>query len=100
MPQIPRPSGRSSLTDRLIRFVTCVAGPAVARTLDGGRTWTVFHNTYRILQMTFGDRTHGYALDVTGINNVNGILSTSDGGATWQRVTVPVVPDLRLTSAA
>jgi photosystem II stability/assembly factor-like uncharacterized protein len=76
------------------------AGPAVARTTDGGRAWTVFHDSYRILQMTFGDTTHGYALDVTGMNNVNGILSTTDGGATWHRVTVPVVPDLRLSPAA
>ncbi len=69
------------------------AGPAVARTSDGGRTWTVVHNTPRILQMTFGDASHGFALDVSGLYNVNGILSTSDAGATWQRVTVPVVPD-------
>ena len=66
------------------------ASPAVARTSDGGRTWTVFRNTPRILQMTFADATRGYALDVTGIYNVNGILITSDGASTWRRVTVPV----------
>jgi len=66
------------------------AGPAVARTVDGGISWTVTHQTWRILQMTFRDATHGFALDVMGVNNVNGILSTSDGGATWQRVNVPV----------
>jgi len=27
---------------------------------------------------------------VTGDQNVNGILSTSDAGATWHRVNVPV----------
>ena len=66
------------------------AGPAVARTVDGGISWTVTHQTRRILQMTFRDATHGFALDVTGEYNVNGILSTSDGGATWQRVNVPL----------
>jgi photosystem II stability/assembly factor-like uncharacterized protein len=45
--------------------------------------------------MTFGDATHGYALDVTGIFNDNGILRTTDGGATWQRVLLPVFPDTR-----
>jgi len=65
-------------------------GPAVARSTDGGISWTVTHQTWRILQMTFRDATHGFALDVTGDHNVNGILSTSDGGATWQRVNVPV----------
>jgi photosystem II stability/assembly factor-like uncharacterized protein len=68
------------------------AGPAVARTSDGGLTWTVAKNTPRILQMTFADASGGYALDVTGTFNVNGILSTSDGGTTWQRVTVPIFP--------
>jgi photosystem II stability/assembly factor-like uncharacterized protein len=68
------------------------ATPAVARTSDGGLTWKVAKNTPRILQMTFADAAHGYAEDVTGIYDVNGILSTSDGGATWQRVTVPVFP--------
>jgi len=65
-------------------------GPAVARTADGGISWTVTHSSWRILQMTFRDATHGYALDVTGDQDVNGILSTSDAGATWQRVNVPV----------
>jgi photosystem II stability/assembly factor-like uncharacterized protein len=65
-------------------------GPSVARTVDGGISWTVTHQTWRILQMTFRDATHGFALDVTGDQNVNGILSTSDGGATWQRVNLPV----------
>ena len=40
--------------------------------------------------MTFGDSTHGYALDVSGTTNVNGILSTWDSGTTWQRVDIPV----------
>jgi len=66
------------------------ASPAVARTSDGGLTWTVAKNTPRILQMAFADAAHGYAEDVTGPSNTNGILVTADGGATWQRVTVPV----------
>jgi len=68
------------------------ASPAVAQTSDAGLHWTVVRNTPRILQMAFGDGTHGFALDVSGATNVNGILSTSDGGATWQRVDVPVLP--------
>lgn len=66
------------------------ARPAVARTSDGGLTWTVTQMPWRILQMTFRDATHGYGLDVTGDQDVNGILSTSDAGVTWQRVNVPV----------
>jgi photosystem II stability/assembly factor-like uncharacterized protein len=66
------------------------ARPAVARTSDGGLSWTVAENTPRILEMTFGDAVHGYALDVSGQTNVNGILSTSDSGATWQRVDIPL----------
>jgi len=67
------------------------AGPAVAWTSDGGLNWSVETlHTPRILQMTFRDATHGFALDVTGANNVNGILSTSDSGMTWQRVNVPI----------
>jgi photosystem II stability/assembly factor-like uncharacterized protein len=62
------------------------AAPAIARTSDGGVTWTVARNTPRILVMTFADPTHGYALDVSGPNNTNGIVRTSDAGATWQRV--------------
>lgn len=68
------------------------AAPAVARSTDGGLTWTVTRHAPRILEMTFADDTRGYALDVTGMYNVNGILSTSDGGTTWQRVTVPIFP--------
>ena len=66
------------------------SGPAVARTVDGGISWTVTHQTWRILQMAFRDATHGFALDVSDAQNVNGILSTLDGGASWQRVNVPV----------
>ena len=67
------------------------AGPAVAWTSDGGLSWSVETlHTPHILQMTFRDATHGFALDVTGAYNVNGILSTSDSGMTWQRVNVPV----------
>jgi photosystem II stability/assembly factor-like uncharacterized protein len=68
------------------------ASPAVARSSDGALTWTVAKHAPRILQMTFADATHGYALDVTGTYDVNGILSTSDGGTTWERVTVPIFP--------
>jgi hypothetical protein len=37
-------------------------------------------------QATFADPVHGYALDVSGQNNTNGIVRTADGGATWLRV--------------
>jgi len=68
------------------------AKPAVARTSDGGLSWTVVRNTPRILVMTFADPTHGYALDVSGPDNTNGILRTSDAGTTWQRVDLSVKP--------
>jgi photosystem II stability/assembly factor-like uncharacterized protein len=68
------------------------AAPAVARTSDGGLSWIVVRNTPRILVMTFADPTHGYALDVSGPNNTNGIVRTTDGGATWQRVDLTVKP--------
>jgi photosystem II stability/assembly factor-like uncharacterized protein len=76
------------------------ASPAVARTADGAVSWNVAHNAPRILEMAFADPGHGFALDVTGMYNVNGILSTSDGGATWQRVLVPVFPDTRSSPVA
>jgi photosystem II stability/assembly factor-like uncharacterized protein len=68
------------------------AKPAIARSPDGGLSWTVVRNTPRILVMTFADPTHGYALDVSGPNNTNGILRTSDAGTTWQRVDLSVKP--------
>jgi photosystem II stability/assembly factor-like uncharacterized protein len=67
------------------------AGPAVARTTDAGQTWSVFHKSPRILTMGFSDAAHGFALDVTGASDINGIIATSDGGATWHRVTPGVV---------
>jgi hypothetical protein len=66
------------------------AAAAVARSSDGGLTWTVASRTPRILSMAFIDKDHGYGLDVSGPMNVNGIVTTSDGGATWRRVVVPV----------
>ena len=68
------------------------AVPAVARTSDGGLTWTIAKNTPRILRMTFADAINGYALDVAGTYDVNGILRTADGGTTWERVAVPIFP--------
>jgi photosystem II stability/assembly factor-like uncharacterized protein len=66
------------------------AGPAVARTSNGGISWQVASKTPRILSMTFLDPIRGYALDVSGPTNVNGILKTIDSGATWQRIEVPI----------
>jgi photosystem II stability/assembly factor-like uncharacterized protein len=66
------------------------AGPAVARTSNGGISWQVASRTPRILSMTFLDPIRGYALDVSGPTNVNGILKTTDSGATWQRIEVPI----------
>jgi photosystem II stability/assembly factor-like uncharacterized protein len=65
-------------------------GPEVARTSDAGRTWTVTRNSPRILTMMFLDPLRGFGLDVSGPTNVNGIVRTTDGGATWQRLTLPV----------
>jgi photosystem II stability/assembly factor-like uncharacterized protein len=66
------------------------AGPAVARTSNGGISWQVASKTPRILSMTFLDPIRGYALDVSGPTNTNGILKTTDSGATWQRIEVPI----------
>jgi photosystem II stability/assembly factor-like uncharacterized protein len=67
------------------------AGPAVARTTDGGKTWKVFSdkNAPTILQMTFTDADHGWAMAITGPNNTNILLRTTDGGAHWHEVQVP-----------
>ncbi|MEA2667518.1 MAG: Photosynthesis system assembly factor, partial [Chloroflexota bacterium] len=67
------------------------AGPAVARTTDGGKTWMVFSdkNAPAILQMTFTDADHGWAMAIRGPNNTNNLLRTTDGGAHWQEVQVP-----------
>jgi photosystem II stability/assembly factor-like uncharacterized protein len=67
------------------------SGPAVARTTDGGKTWQVFKpkDAPTILQMTFTDADYGWALAVTGPNNTNILLRTTDGGAHWHQVQVP-----------
>lgn len=71
------------------------APPAVARTVDGGRSWKVFNRTPRILNMAFSDPQHGLALSVSGPQNTNEILMTSDGGATWRRIDVPRIETAR-----
>ena len=67
------------------------AGPAVARTTDGGKTWQVFSakSAPTILQMTFTDADHGWAMAITGPDNTNILLRTTDGGANWHQVQVP-----------
>jgi hypothetical protein len=32
----------------------------------------------------------GYALDVAGMYNINGLLRTEDGGIRWQSINVPI----------
>lgn len=67
------------------------AGPAVARTTDGGKTWQVFadKNAPTILQLNFSDPDHGWALAITGPDNTNILLRTTDGGAHWHQVQLP-----------
>jgi photosystem II stability/assembly factor-like uncharacterized protein len=60
----------------------------VARTVDGGMTWQVFRSP-AIIQMMFSDPQHGWAEAITGPNNTNILLRTTDGGAHWQEVQVP-----------
>jgi photosystem II stability/assembly factor-like uncharacterized protein len=67
------------------------SGPAIGRTSDGGKTWQLFrpNNAPTILQMTFTNADHGWALAVTGPDNTNILLRTTDGGAHWHQVQVP-----------
>ncbi len=67
------------------------SGPAVGRTTDGGKTWQVFKSkdAPTILQMTFRDADHGWALAITGPDDRNNLLRTTDGGAQWHEVQVP-----------
>jgi photosystem II stability/assembly factor-like uncharacterized protein len=67
------------------------AGPAVARTADGGKTWQVFTDKKAptILQLSFSDPSNGWALAITGPDNTNILLRTTDGGAHWQQVQIP-----------
>jgi photosystem II stability/assembly factor-like uncharacterized protein len=67
------------------------AGPAVARTTDGGKTWQVFtdKSAPTILQLTFTDAEHGWARAITGPDNTNILLRTTDGGAHWRQVQLP-----------
>lgn len=68
------------------------AGPAVARTHDGGRTWQLFNdkNSPIILQMTFTDANNGWAFAIAGPSDTtNVLLRTTDGGAHWHQVQVP-----------
>jgi len=68
------------------------AGPAIARTTDGGKSWQVFSgkNAPIILQMTFTDPNNGWAFAIAGPSDTtNVLLRTTDGGAHWQQVQVP-----------
>ena len=63
-------------------------GGAVARTGDGGKTWQLFKSP-AILQMQFTDPESGWAVAVTGADNTNIVLRTTDGGAHWRQIQVP-----------
>jgi photosystem II stability/assembly factor-like uncharacterized protein len=67
------------------------SSPAIGRTSDGGKSWQLFRpkNAPTILQMTFTDADHGWAFAVTGPDNTNILLRTTDGGANWHQVQVP-----------
>jgi len=68
------------------------AGPGVARTSDGGKTWQVFStkDSPIILQMTFTDANDGWAFAIAGPSDTtNELLRTTDGGAHWHQVQVP-----------
>jgi photosystem II stability/assembly factor-like uncharacterized protein len=68
------------------------AGPAVARTTDGGKSWQRFSGKDApiILQMTFTDANHGWAFAIAGPSDTTNILlRTTDGGAHWHQVQVP-----------
>jgi len=64
------------------------ASPAVGRTMDGGKTWEVFKSP-TIIQLEFSDASRGWAFAVSGPNNTNVLLRTTDGGAHWNQVRIP-----------
>jgi photosystem II stability/assembly factor-like uncharacterized protein len=67
------------------------AGPGVASTTDGGKNWQVFHDKSAptILQLSFTDPQDGWAEAITGPDNTNILLRTTDGGAHWHPVQLP-----------
>jgi len=67
------------------------SGPAIGRTTDGGKSWQVFKpkKAPTILQVAFTDADHGWAMAITGPDNTNILLRTTDGGANWHQVQVP-----------
>jgi photosystem II stability/assembly factor-like uncharacterized protein len=88
-------AARSATAQRLaqtdLRPPLLQSGPAIGRTSDGGKTWQLFRakDAPTILQMTFTDADHGWAFAVTGPNNTNILLRTTDGGASWHPAQVP-----------
>jgi photosystem II stability/assembly factor-like uncharacterized protein len=71
---------------KLIKYTT-----TIHTTRDGGRTWTVqpFDDARSIHQIRFVDERNGYAVGAGGT-----VYRTTDGGARWQRDSVPTTRDL------
>lgn len=68
-----------------------VAGDSgyILKTTDMGLNWSVQHSNenFRITDIFFLDKYNGWAIEngsIDGINVINNILSTTDGGSNWQ----------------
>lgn len=68
-----------------------VAGDSgyILNTTDMGLNWSVQHSNenFRITDIFFLDKYNGWAIEngsIDGINVINNILSTTDGGSNWQ----------------
>jgi photosystem II stability/assembly factor-like uncharacterized protein len=94
---VPLPGATGS--PRAISFVDALHGWAITSltsawpsqiyvTVDGGLTWTLQYSTSAVLSdITFVDALHGWA---TGGGNGLAVLSTTDGGASWNTQQVPI----------
>jgi photosystem II stability/assembly factor-like uncharacterized protein len=56
----------------------------IAHTTDGGAQWTTQYTGNPLSNVDFVNAQHGYATGLSGL-----ILGTSDGGSTWNRLTMP-----------
>ena len=66
-------------------------GRKIFRTTDGGQTWTLVKQVHWDGQFSFVDAQHGWAVARNRDTGEIALVSTSDGGATWQ-IIQPIIP--------